>query len=229
MPENDKLTDYIEWDVRNWSAALEFWKSNTSQDLSKCSALEIGCNYGGLSLWLASQGARVTCSDLNGPRPEAVEKHREAGVSDAIKYEAVSALEIPYREEFDIVAFKSVLGAVGRPITKGSQARAIREIHKALKWGGELFFAENLTASPAHRYFRRRFVKWGASWRYLTIAEMLEFLKPFSEVSYTTFGFTGTFGRSEKQRDVLGRMDKALFDRIVPPGWRYIMAGVARK
>ena len=75
------ISEFIEWDVRNWSAALEFWKANSSINLAGCSALEIGSDYGGLSLWLASEGANVICSDVNGPKPEARTKHLAAGYS----------------------------------------------------------------------------------------------------------------------------------------------------
>lgn len=229
MNSQYSLADFIEWDVRNWGVALNYWKTHSSQSLSGCSALEVGCDYGGLSLWLASEGARVTCSDVRGPKPEAITKHQASGLSHLFEYKSVDAMNIPYAEEFDVVLFKSILGNIGDPCTKETQSQAIGEMHKALKKGGELFFAENLSASPLHKFLRRKYVKWGTTWRYPSIAEMLEFLKPFSEVSYTTIGFAGTFGRSEKQREMLGGADRMLIDRVVPERWRYIIAGVARK
>jgi SAM-dependent methyltransferase len=225
-PANSK---FIEWDVRNWSPAIDYWKSLSSQKIAGCSALEVGAGYGGLSLWLASEGAKVTCSDLHGPQPEAEAKHTDANISHLLTYEAVDAANIPYTSEFDIVLFKSMLGIVGDPCTKESQARAIGQMHKALKDNGELFFAENLAASPLHRFLRRKYVEWEQIWRYPSLGEMLEFLSPFSKVSYTTVGFAGTFGRTEAQRNVLGIADGLLIDRIVPVSWRYIMIGVARK
>jgi hypothetical protein len=102
-------------------------------------------------------------------------------------------------------------------------------MHKALKPGGELFFAENLIASPLHQFCRNRFVRWGSTWRYVSIQEMQQFLGGFSEVQYSTIGFAGAFGRSERQRDLLGRIDRLFFDRAVPEGWRYIIVGIAKK
>jgi SAM-dependent methyltransferase len=221
-----KLADYIEWDVPNWAQALDFWRAHTAHDLSRASVLEIGCGSGGLSLWFAQQGARVTCSDIHGPQEKARRKHAASGVEGLIRYEAVDATNIPYRDEFDLVVFKSMLGGIP---TKEAQAVAIREMHKALKPGGELLFAENLTASPLHRFLRHRYVKWGREWRYVTMAEMLEFLAPFSRVKTRTLGFAGTFGRSEKQRNALGLCDRVLFNRLVPRRWRYILLGVAGK
>ncbi len=229
MKSPNNLADFVEWDVKNWGAALEFWRTHSSKELSGCSALELGCGRGGLSLWLAANGAQVVCSDLNGPREEAKIKHKQHGVSNLVSYQAIDATNIPYEEEFDVIVFKSALGGIGRLKQRELQARAMAEIHKSLKKGGELYFAENLVASPLHKFLRKSFVQWGKSWRYVSLEEMQEFLQPFGEVEYTTIGFAGTFGRTEAQRNFLGTVDRLLLDRIVPSRWRYIMAGVARK
>lgn len=228
MNNSDDLLNYLEWEVRNWSRALDFWLAKSSQRLSDCKVLEIGSNRGGLSLWLASQGARVVHSDYNELKEEAFQRHQAGGLSHMIEYQTIDARDIPYTDHFDIVVFKSVLGAVGDG-DKEAQAQAIGEMHKALKKGGELFFAENAVASPLHMYLRRKMIKWGNWWRYVTIDEMKEFLSPFSETELCTIGFAGTFGRTETQRDWLARCDKALFEHIVPDSWKYIIAGVARK
>jgi SAM-dependent methyltransferase len=229
MGKTENLSQFVEWDVQNWSVALDFWLANTTQDLKGCKALEIGTNFGGMSQWLASKGANVVSSDVNRVRDEAVERHRAAGLSHLIEYEAIDATNIPYTEHFDVILFKSVLGAPEIGGNRETQSKALREIHRALKKGGELFFAENLVGSPAHMFFRRKMIKWGADWRYVTIEEMKEFLAPFSEVKLQMNGFAGTFGRTEPQRNLLGRFDKFLFDRIVPDSWKYIISGVARK
>ena len=224
-----RADETVEWDVRNWAVALDYWRLHSSHDLSACLTLEIGSNRGGLSLWMARQGSRVICSDLNGPTREAEQLHREHQVSGLIEYEAIDATNIPYEGHFDIIFFKSVLGGVGVNDKKDRQVLAINQMHKALKEGGELFFAENLVGSPLHRLFRKRFVKWGIEWRYVSLQEMGEFLSPFSKVTYRTIGFLGAFGRNERQREVLSWFDKYLIDPFVPSSWRYIVAGVATK
>jgi SAM-dependent methyltransferase len=229
VSDTPRLADLVEWDKRNWSAAPDFWQAHTQQDFSSCSALEVGSMNGGLSLWLALQGAHVVCSDIGPTAQKAIERHQASGVSHLIQYRSVDALEIPYKNEFDIVLFKSVLGSLGTIANKEGQARAIAQMHRALKKGGELFFAENLIASPFHRYFRRRFVEWGSRWRYVSVAEMKEFLSPFSDFQYRTLGFAGTFGRREIQRNILGLVDQTVLNHVVPESWRYIMVGVARK
>jgi SAM-dependent methyltransferase len=226
MINPDELRKYVEWDVRNWAIALDFWMANSAKRLSECKVLEIGTNYGGLSLWLASRGAKVVSSDFQGVRKEAMEFHQSSDLAHAIDHQSINVLDIPYAEEFDIVVFKSVIGVLGE---KELQQKAISEIHKALKKGGELFFAENLVGSPLHMFFRRKAVRWGTTWRYVTIEEMNEFLAPFSEKKLRTIGFAGAFGRTEAQRNLLALGDKFVFERIVPESWKYIVAGVARK
>ena len=171
----------------------------------------------------------VLCTDLEGPSHKAIEKHKRYNISDRLKYKALNALDIPYSEEFDVVLFKSVLGGIGILNNRGNQAKAINEIHKALKKGGELWFAENLMASPFHQFFRNRYVKWGNTWRYVTIQEMNEYLAMFSEVKYTTVGFLGSFGRTSLQRLFLGKIDRIIADKLVPKTWHYIIIGIARK
>lgn len=222
------LLNYLEWDVRNWSVALDFWLAKTTKRLPGCRVLEIGSNLGGLSCWFASQGAHVVHSDYNGTKDRAIDRHKKAGVSHLIDYQVIDATDIPYTDHFDIVVFKSVLGAVGDG-KRESQKTAVAQMHKALKPGGELFFAENAVASPLHMFLRRKMIKWGNWWGYVTLEDMKEFLAPFSKTEFRSIGFAGTFGRTEGQRDFLALTDKYLFEYIVPDSWKYIIAGVARK
>jgi SAM-dependent methyltransferase len=230
-PKFDTATmgDIVEWDVRSWSAAFDFWRRHSTIDLRGCRALEIGSRGGGLSLWLALQGASVVCSDVIDPEEAAVSKHRRYGVSHLVTYERIDALQIPYTAAFDIVAFKSVLGAVGRYGRADRQAAAIRQMHNALKPGGELLFAENLAASWVHRRLRSRFVRWGGTWRYVAVDELAQLLAPFTQSAWQASGVLGNFGRTERQRAALAALDAALFNRITPPAWRYIAMGIARK
>jgi SAM-dependent methyltransferase len=220
---------YVDWDVRNWAAAPAFWERHTRLDLSGAHCLEIGSRDGGLSQWLAERGARVVCSDLSSPAPRARDRHRASGVSHRIRYRGIDATQFDSRNVWDLIVFKSVLGALGGADRRAVQADAISRMHRALRAGGELFFAENLVASPAHRLLRRRFVPWGRRWGYVSVAELRHYLAPFPSVEYETRGFAGTFGRSQAQRRLLGRLDRAGLDRLVPSTWRYIMMGIARK
>ncbi|HZZ72706.1 MAG TPA: class I SAM-dependent methyltransferase [Pirellulales bacterium] len=228
MKSTPALTEMIEWDVPNWSQALSYWLAQTQLSLAGSRALEIGCGNGGLSLWAATQGLSVLCTDIAQPPPAVIEKHQHYEVSAQIQYQQLNALDIPFAEAFDVVLFKSILGGVGRDNHPERQAQAIQQIYKALKPGGELWFAENLAASPLHRFSRRRWVRWGTAWRYVTIREMHDYLSVFREFRYKTVGFLGCFGRTAAQRTALGRIDR-LVDKVVPPSWRYVLIGVARK
>lgn len=223
------LRAIIEWDIVNWSLALKYWQHHTEKDLRKVTALEIGSRGGGISLWLALQGAMVVCSDLGEPTLQARELHKRYGVSSRIRYEAIDASTMIKADQYDLIIFKSVLGGIGYGENRVKQQQTIAAIHRALKPDGELFFAENLTASPLHRFLRRRFTSWGARWRYITLEELSQFASVFSGVKYTTVGFLGVLGRTERQRAVLGWLDRALFAHLVPQAWRYIVIGVARK
>ncbi len=227
----DAMSPYVQWDVRNWSRALDFWQATAGPAaLSGAEVLEIGSRDGGLSLWFADQGAaKVVCSDLTGPSDAARLLHSSAGVSSLMDYASIDATDIGVERAFDVVAFKSVLGGVGGAGGREAQARAVQSMYTALRPGGLLLFAENLCASPLHKYLRRRFVRWGDRWRYVTADEMRYFFGPFSQVHDRSFGFAGAFGRSEKQRTALAGLDIAGLDRAVPPHWRYIIAGVATK
>lgn len=223
------IQDFIEWDTTNWSNSLRYWNKYSSVLVEQAKALEIGAMNGGLSLWLAKEGADVLCSDLNGPSDEAKAKHKKHQTISQIKYAAINALDIPFENHFDIVLFKSVLGGVGRNNNEENQKTAIYQMHKALKDGGELWFAENLIASPMHQFMRKKFVPWGEQWRYVSINEMLGFLDVFSEVKYMTVGFFGAFGLNEFQRKVLGNIDKVIFNKFIPKAWNYIIIGIAKK
>lgn len=169
----------------------------------------------------------ITCSDLSDPRGSASPLHKRYGVEDRITYAAVDATKLDACEVYDVICFKSVLGGVGHHDNKAAQETAIHNCYRALKPGGHLVFAENLTSSPMHQFLRRRFNAW-SYWRYVTVEETLDFCRDFSKVEHRCFGFLGTLGRTEGQRAFLGRIDR-VFDRFLPEGAKYIISVVAEK
>jgi SAM-dependent methyltransferase len=223
------IQDVMEWDVVNWSKALQYWDRSLDLDLSNCIALELGSRRGGLSLWMAVKGARIICSDLESPESKAGNLHKKHGVVHRIRYESINATDIAYENYFDIILFKSVLGDVGREGHKEMQARAIEQIYRALKPGGKLLFAENLAGTSIHQFLRRSYVNWGAYWRYLTVEETKQLCGNFKSFKFITRGFLGSFGMNEMQRQILGRIDSLFFDGILPDRMKYILIGVAEK
>ncbi len=222
------MADIIRWDMVNWSRAIGYWERGTSIDLTACRALELGAGHsGGLSLWLALHGADAVCSTLGEVSSQARATHRAYGVASQMTYESIDMRSMPYDNAFDVIAFKSVLGAVaGGP---EQRLAAIEHIYKALRPGGELLFAENLAATPIHMALRQRFGEAKFGWHYMTTADMKCLLAPFSPMRYITTGVIGALGRTSWQRNLLGRIDQWFLNALLPEDWRYIMIGIARK
>ncbi|MFN5843088.1 MAG: SAM-dependent methyltransferase, partial [Bacteroidota bacterium] len=218
----------IQWDVKSWSKALSYWDSKVEWNKIQHS-LELGGREGGLSLWLALKGKSVVCSDLKDVQKTAEQLHKRHQVSTWITYQDIDATNIPYEEYFDLIVFKSIIGGIGRNDNYKNQHKVFKEIYKALKPGGKLLFAENLAASAVHRRLRKRFVQWGSSWRYVSLDEMKEFLSDFSYYDSKATGLLGTFGRTERQRNVLSAVDDLVLNKICPDRWKYICYGIAEK
>lgn len=222
------IRDIIQWDVKSWSKALHYWETHVEwEKVHAC--LELGGREGGLSLWLALKGKVVVCSDLDNVKNTASPLHRRYHVSERITYRDIDATNIPYENFLDVVVFKSILGGIGRNDNHAMQARVFKEAHKALKPGGKLLFAENLIASPLHRFVRKKFVSWGSYWRYVSLSEMNEFLKEFSAYDIKAAGVLAAFGRTERQRGLLASADEILLNHVCPDRWKYIAYGIAEK
>jgi SAM-dependent methyltransferase len=224
----DLMKDCIEWDVYNWSKAFRYWE-NHMEFSEKLNCLDIGGRNGGLSLWLALQGCRVICSDLEGPSEKAFTLHKKWDVDKLIHYEKIDATKIPYTNQFDIIAFKSVLGGVGSYNNYEAQKTMISQIYLALKPGGYLLYAENLTSSVLHQFLRRKVNHWGERWRYVSVDEIEELMSCFKSNVYDTKGFLGAFGRSEFQRKLFGKIDTFISDWLFTKEMKYIIFGIAQK
>ena len=220
--------DIIQWDIKAWKKAVEFWEKNIQWN-NVHNALELGGREGGLSLWLALKNIQTTCSDLSNVKDSASPLHKRYKVSEFINYEDIDATKIPYKDHFDIIVFKSIIGGIGRDQHFEYQQQAFEQIYKALKPGGHVLFAENLVASPLHQLLRKNYVNWGNSWRYVSISEMKILLKDFSDVVIKSTGFLGTLGRNESQRNFLTSIDDIFLNRILPDEWKYIVYGIAQK
>jgi SAM-dependent methyltransferase len=222
-----QLQEVFEWDVRTWSVAYHLWEPHL-RALQTAKGLELGGRRGGLSLMLALHGIQATCSDLHNPENIARPLHKKHAVTHLVDYAAINALEIPDAGQWDVIVFKSMVGALGRVNGEKSQKEVFEQIYRALKPGGILLYAENLAGSKLHRVLRKAFVPWGKNWRYPTLLELQNWQHPFELMECRTTGFLSAFGRSEKQRCVLARLD-ALILPLCPSSWRYVAYGVAYK
>lgn len=222
------IEDIVEWDIKNWSKALDYWSKNAKVDSGELDCLELGGRRGGPSLWLAMQGNNVICSDLESPEEQAKPLHEKYKCEDLVVYESINATDIPYENRFDIVIFKSILGGISGNGQNELKKKTIDEIYKSLKPGGKLLFAENLESSGLHRFMRKKFVNWGSRWNYLKYSEINHVFDSFEVKNFETAGFFGAFGRTEKQRKFLSFFDE-IFKFIIPKSKRYIVFGIAEK
>ena len=221
-------SDILGWDLRNWSRALKYWKNKIPEN-TNLNCLEIGANKGGISLWLASMGYNVICSDVKPVSDEVKHWHKQFNLKGSISYEVIDAVNIPYADYFDVIILKSVLGGVSRRGHSEKLSETIFQIKKALKPSGVFLFAENLTGTKLHAFLRETFKKdVKDNWNYIHVEQMKEILKDFKESSYETTGFAGAFGLYEPFRNVLGSIDGILF-KTLPANWHYIVYGYAKK
>lgn len=219
------LNDIIQWDVKNWSKLVNHWKPVIESKNHK-TALALGEREGGLSLWMALNNKDVTCTDyrLSDTLPLAL--HVKHNVQDKIKYAQEDVTNLSYKNEsFDIVIFKSIIGDLKN---KENQAKALKEAYRVLKPGGFLLFAENLRATKTHQFARDKFTNWGKDWIYPKLEDFKTNCSQFKSFEYETHGFLATFGRSEKQRFFLGKIDQ-LIKPITPKNWQYILFGTVQK
>ncbi|MCB9224302.1 MAG: methyltransferase domain-containing protein [Crocinitomicaceae bacterium] len=218
----EELKDIIQWDVKNWKNALPFWDAHFAVK-EGMKVLALGEREGGMSLYFAKKGCEVVCSDYNEMPTETQTMHNRYAVSNQIEYKQIDMRKIDIPDaSFDVVVFKSVIGALGN---KADQDEAIKEIYRVLKPGGAFLFAENALGSKFHQFLRKKFVKWGERWRYVTKTDLKEWGTPFSKSFIKSYGSIALFGRSEKQRSTLGSAD-IVFSPLTPKNLRYIYFGV---
>ena len=225
--DNEIIRDVIQWDIKTWSKALPFWKKNITIK-PEMKALTIGEREGGISLWLALQGLSVVCTDYNDFPEETSQLHKRYNVGDRIYYEKgidLADLSKFTPNSFDLVVFKSVLGALSHKV---KQKKAFEEMKRVLKPGGAILFAENSKGSKLHSVFRKKFIKWNSYWRYLDYKRDQDLFAGFSSVKLTTSGFIAVFGRTEKQRSVLAKFDR-IINPILPSSFNYVVFGVLTK
>jgi ubiquinone/menaquinone biosynthesis C-methylase UbiE len=227
----ENLKDVVEWDVATWSRAVRYWSNVVAASASPpVSGLELGARNGGVSCYFASKfGCKMACTDVeSSAAAEAL--HKRHGVSHLITYRQVDACSIPWEDNtFDLVVFKSILGVVGARGQRERQAKAMEEIHRVLRPGGQLLFAENLRASKLHQTARHLFVPWGKAWTYVTLDDLRELLRGFKSVDLQSTGFSSAFVlKPEFLRTVCATMDESLL-RWVPKRWNYVGYGHAIK
>ena len=223
------LRDIVEWDVSTWRKAIFCWDRRIDGlpgGAAGRRALEIGARGGGVTMYLARKGFDCVCSDRGETFADAKRLHAEYGVSDRVAYADADAAALPFEDAgFDVVAFKSVLGSVGKNRQDEKIDAAMAEALRVLKPGGMLLFAENLKATRVHLYLRRRLNRWGSAWNYLSLERMRALLAPLEELELHTYGFWGCFWKDHP----LTRAADALCCRRNPSRRHYMCYGAGTK
>ena len=214
--------NFIRWDRSNWGRALKFLESNKTQNFRKKKVLELGGRDASLSLWAASQGGSVICSDIVDFDNNIIKKAFDA----KIDFKIIDALDIPYNNYFDFIIFKSLLGGIGRKGAKEKQLLVMRQIKKSLKKDGECLFIENMAGTILHQIFRNRYGAGKNDWYYPSLKEFNKMSNIFRDVKFNTYGFFGS--TREMKKDLRAKFDYN-FDQYLPKTWHYVYAGIYRK
>jgi ubiquinone/menaquinone biosynthesis C-methylase UbiE len=223
---------YFEWDFETWQVSQELWIKGLEQlqFVSNTECLEIGSRSGRLSVWLAdyfNNNCKIICSDLFNPEIVAKELHESCGITDIISYSSQNILKLDYSDcTFDVVIFKSVVGALGG---NDRIQLAINECLRVLKPGGILLFAENSRATYLHIVLRRKFNNWSYNyWYYPSLEEFKIYFSSFTSFEISGMGFFACFNRWPWLKKVLISLDK-LIVKFLPLRSRYMMYGFAVK
>jgi len=217
------LKDIIQWDIEVWKNTLTVWQKFLPNN-KNLKVLCIGEREGGLSLWFALQGFEVTCSDykLKADKSLPLHKKYESG-SLNINYKQLDVLNLDLQTDaYDIIAFKSVLGGLS---TEANVIKAISELNRTLKPGGQIYFAENIKSSILHQVLRKRFTKWSSYWYYPSYSSLTNlFSSTFKKEEYCSFGFFNIFGKGPLKKIML------FFEKRIrmPQSLRYMALGVYR-
>jgi SAM-dependent methyltransferase len=228
------LKDVIEWDVYNWSNTLKVWQPIIEKLPKDAKILAVGERNGGMSLWLASLGFKVECTDRHPPSPRAMDLHEGYNLQDNISYRVIDIVhDVLPNEQYDLVILKSVFGGLKEdyknPETRTSSVRqkALENIYKSLKSGGYILSADNMKGSKFHQFLQKVMNK-NSGWHYFSIPEILAFFKLFPSVKIDYSSIIPT----SFQNPVLNKLFYFINQNVLfwlPQSSRYISITTARK
>ena len=147
-------------------------------------------------------------------------------VNDSLDFSIIDATNINEEKKYDIIVLKSVLGALE---TKENQIKCIEQVYLNLKKGGEFWIMENLRASIFHRILRYLFIPWSNSWRYIDKEELKIFLEKFQTKKIKSKGGLSLLGKTEKQKNLLSKVDNKLNIYIKNSYWHTVVFALAKK
>jgi len=150
-----------DWAAKIDAGALDvrvFWEGSTCPEnrfilrhirpLAKKRVLELGCGAGENSVYLALQGAECVATDVS---PGMLETTRSLAkrYNTQVECALADAMQIPYEADgFDIVYAANMLHHV-------DPERALREMHRVTRPGGNVCFWDPLRHNPLINVYRR--------------------------------------------------------------------------
>lgn len=224
------LQEIVGWDIGTWGKAIPVWE-RAIEGRKNLRCLEIGANRGGLSLWLSmhNEVKSVLCSDLSDAEVKASPLHkRYPAFNKKISYRNLNILDTELTESFDLIVFKSVIGACDRLDDKNGKDLAMKNIYRILSKNGILLFAENMQGHRLHGWFRKKFVPWSEGWSYCTLEEWRHWLLSYQSHEIYFDGFLSVFGRYEWQKRLLSKIDDLYIGAISDKN-KYMCYGFALK
>jgi chemotaxis methyl-accepting protein methylase len=225
--DNKRINEIINWDVETWKEALPYWEDKLL-DYDKTSALciEIGARDGSISLWMATNGFNITCSDIYYDLEEAKKLHLKYGISKNVVYKKIDVLDWNEKNKYDVIIIKSVLGALQN---EKMIEIAIKNIYENLKEGGILLFAENSKATIFHQQFRKRFTNWGNILFYFDEKSVKMLLKKMKVIEVKYNGVLAVFGNRIGFSKPFSNLDKFILNKIASNKIKYMLFGYAKK
>lgn len=222
-----KLKDIINWDVYTWKEILPYWERQLiNHDKSTTVCIEIGAREGGISLWMALNGFKITCSDNYYDLEDAKKLHAKYKVIENIIYKKVDLLDWKEEQKYDVIIVKSVFGALQNEI---AIKEAVNNIYMNLKKGGILFFAENSKSTFFHQKLRKKFTDWGNIWFYFDEEFTKRLFEKFEVVEIKYNGVFTVFANKIGLSYVFSKFDKYVFNKITPNNVKYMLFGYAKK
>jgi len=221
--------DIIGWDYINWGKSLEYFDDHINyNNIHKVLELGADSQSSGYSLFFAKKGIQSVCSSYGKINNRLIERHKKYKLDNLISYEILDAKKITYKKEFDLICFKSMLGGICKNGNTQHAKTIFDQIHKALKPNGYLVFSENIESTIIHKFFRKNFIS--KSWNYFPKNELTNLMDDnFKNIKTHSIGLLGCFGRSESQKNYLGKIDEYLFNKIAPESWNYVFFGICQK
>ena len=222
-----ELNDIINWDVETWKVILPVWEKELKLiNPVTATCIEVGSREGGISLWMTLKGFKITCSDIHYDLEEAKALHKKYKVTDQVRYQKTDLLNWEEPGKYDVIVFKSVLGALQ---TEERIQKAVDNIYWNLKPGGLLLFAENNQGSIFHQYLRKNYTDWGSSWFYFDDHSLQRIFSKFEPGSLHYNGVLSVAGNRTFLKGLISGLDKFFLNKVIPRKLRYIVYGVFKK